>query len=59
MLHFMPNFICIQQAVLMLCNGSPVLQPSVYDLAFQPRFASLPIVPEDFIKQHGGQYSCQ
>ncbi|KAJ8299205.1 hypothetical protein KUTeg_023265 [Tegillarca granosa] len=31
--------------------------PSVYELARNPDFGSLPIIPEDFIKDHGGMYN--
>ncbi|KAL3841748.1 hypothetical protein ACJMK2_019851 [Sinanodonta woodiana] len=31
--------------------------PSVFEEARHPEFASLSVIPEDFIKEHGGQYS--
>ncbi|KAL8615632.1 hypothetical protein ACOMHN_026622 [Nucella lapillus] len=31
--------------------------PSVFELAHLPEFPSLPIIPEDFIKDHGGKYT--
>ena len=32
-------------------------QPSVFELAHLPEFPSLPLIPEDFIKDHGGKYT--
>ncbi|KAK7098540.1 glutamine amidotransferase-like class 1 domain-containing protein 1 [Littorina saxatilis] len=31
--------------------------PSVFELAHLPEFSSLPVIPEDFIKDHGGKYA--
>lgn len=32
-------------------------KPSVFELARNPDFSSLPVIVEDFIKDHGGQYN--
>lgn len=31
---------------------------SLYELARNPEFPNLPIIPEDYIKDHGAKYSC-
>lgn len=33
------------------------VQPSVFELARTQEFSSLPVIVEDFIKDHGGQYN--
>lgn len=40
-----------------LVNISFFSQPSVFELARNPDFSSLPVIVEDFIKDHGGQYN--
>ena len=37
----------------------PIFQTSVFELARTPDFASLPLIPEDYIKDNGAQYSCK
>ncbi|XP_038050730.1 glutamine amidotransferase-like class 1 domain-containing protein 1 [Patiria miniata] len=37
--------------------GFSMTAPSVYELARSPTFSSLPIIPEDFIKDNGAIYS--
>ncbi|XP_022083617.1 glutamine amidotransferase-like class 1 domain-containing protein 1 [Acanthaster planci] len=37
--------------------GYSLTAPSVYELARSPTFSSLPIIPEDFIKDNGATYS--
>jgi len=41
---------------LLLCT---LFQSSVFELARLPYFGSLPVVPEDFIKEHSASYSCE
>lgn len=34
-----------------------IFQPSIFEIARTPEFATLPILLEDFIKDNGGKYS--
>ena len=34
-------------------------QVSIYELARSSEFATLPVIPENFIKDHYGKYSCK
>ena len=47
----------------MLLQGKPVdtffQQASVRELARTAYFGSLSVIPEDFIKENGGQFSCE
>jgi hypothetical protein len=38
-------------------NNIILFQPSVFELAHLLEFPTLPIIPEDFIKDHGGKYT--
>ena len=36
-----------------------IFQVSLFELARNPEFPSLPVIPEDFVKDHGAKYSCK
>ncbi|PVD33656.1 hypothetical protein C0Q70_04914 [Pomacea canaliculata] len=38
-------------------DGYSMTAPSVFELASLPEFPTLPIIPEDFIKDHGARYT--
>lgn len=39
-------------------KGYSMTSTSVFELARLPYFGSLPVIPEDFIKEHSASYSC-